>query len=329
MMSLKHGLRRASGLVLILAVLWGCVSTQGTGGADNALPVGYRYTPTLTPGLASPEAARQDLVRLLGNREQPPGIKDDRQPSLNSLHTPGWRDALEALLQGGNCRTPIFWTRDYELLCFTCEAAIPVLEDRIEVSPQMVFYFTNLLDAPILVEKTEPPTTGCCWFPPQRPIGNQDRVYKVPFPGQMSFVFADFQDAKRFADDLFAIQQPLQKHDAERRARFEASAAPFRALTVKPPVSEEQRRILVQANALAQTKEYRKAIERYLAATDLDPVSYPAAYFNLALLYAQTGRFKLAIATMQQYLLLEPGAADARSAQDKIYEWELQAPAKQ
>jgi len=145
----------------------------------------------------------------------------------------------------------------------------------------------------------------------------------------MSFVFGDLQDAKRFADDLFALQQPLQKQDAERRARFEASAARYRALAVKPPVSEEQRRLLVQANALAQAKEYRKAIDRYLAATNLDPVSYPAAYFNLALLYAQTGRFKPAIATMQQYLRLEPGAADARSAQDKIYEWELLAPAKQ
>ena len=83
-------------------------------------------------------------------------------------------------------------------------------------------------------------------------------------------------------------------------------------------MSEEQRRSIVQANALVQDKEYQKAIDRYLVALDLDPVSYPAAYFNLALLYAQTGRFKSAIATMQQYLLLGPAAADARSAQDKI-----------
>lgn len=56
---------------------------------------------------------------------------------------------------------------------------------------------------------------------------------------------------------------------------------------------------------------------------DVDPVSYPEAYFNLALLSAQMQRFKPAIAYMKQYLLLAPDAKDARAGQDKIYEWEL------
>jgi len=42
----------------------------------------------------------------------------------------------------------------------------------------------------------------------------------------------------------------------------------------------------------------------------------------MALLSAQLGRYRQAIAHMNQYLLLEPEARDARSAQDKIYEWE-------
>jgi tetratricopeptide (TPR) repeat protein len=90
-------------------------------------------------------------------------------------------------------------------------------------------------------------------------------------------------------------------------------------------VSEEQRRYIVQANVLSQEKDYGKAIELYLKAVELDSVSYPAAYFNLALLSAQMNRFTSAISCMKQYLLLEPGAQDARSAQDKIYEWELRA----
>jgi hypothetical protein len=43
----------------------------------------------------------------------------------------------------------------------------------------------------------------------------------------------------------------------------------------------------------------------------------------MALLSAQMKRFNSAISYMKQYLMLVPDAKDARSAQDKIYEWEL------
>ena len=91
-------------------------------------------------------------------------------------------------------------------------------------------------------------------------------------------------------------------------------------------MSEEQREFVVQANALNQRKDYARAIDLYLKAIDLDPVSYPGAYFNLALLSAQLKRYKQAISYMKQYLLLVPEAKDARSAQDKIYEWKILMP---
>jgi hypothetical protein len=56
----------------------------------------------------------------------------------------------------------------------------------------------------------------------------------------------------------------------------------------------------------------------------VDQVAYPAGYSNLALLSAQINNFGGAINFMKKYLLLEPEATDARSAQDKIYEWEAQ-----
>ena len=61
----------------------------------------------------------------------------------------------------------------------------------------------------------------------------------------------------------------------------------------------------------------------YLQALELEPVSYPAGYFNVALLYAQLHNFNTSISYMKQYLLLVPDAPDARSAQDKIYEWQF------
>ena len=87
-------------------------------------------------------------------------------------------------------------------------------------------------------------------------------------------------------------------------------------------MSEEQRKYVVQANAMTQRKDYARAVDLYLKALDVDPVAYPGAYFNLALLSARMQRYKTAIRYMKQYLLLAPDAKDARSAQDKIYEWE-------
>ncbi len=115
----------------------------------------------------------------------------------------------------------------------------------------------------------------------------------------------------------------MKKEHEKQLALFESKAAEYRALAVKPQVSEEQRKLIVQANALNQQKDYTGAIRLYLKALDLAPVSYPGAYFNLALLSAQVKRYNAAITYMKQYLLLVPDAPDARSARDKIYEWEL------
>ncbi len=70
-----------------------------------------------------------------------------------------------------------------------------------------------------------------------------------------------------------------------------------------------------------QEKNYMKAIELYKKAIAIDQIAYPAGYSNVALLFAQINNFNAAINNMKKYLLLEPEASDARSAQDKIYEW--------
>ena len=69
-------------------------------------------------------------------------------------------------------------------------------------------------------------------------------------------------------------------------------------------------------------KSYDKAINIYHKVIELDQTAYPAAYSNIALLYAQANNFNAAIYNMKKYLLLEPEGSDARGAQDKIYEWE-------
>jgi tetratricopeptide (TPR) repeat protein len=105
---------------------------------------------------------------------------------------------------------------------------------------------------------------------------------------------------------------------------FEPTAAEYRALKVKPPVSEEQRKYIVQANAFNEKKMYYEAIRLYEQAIVVDQTAYPTAYSNLALLSAQVKQYDNAIYHMKKYLLLVPDATDARGAQDKIYEWETQ-----
>lgn len=128
---------------------------------------------------------------------------------------------------------------------------------------------------------------------------------------------------KRLADYFYFFQRRFiaQRYDSLLN-QFKPIAEQYRALTVKLPISEEQRKYIVQANALSEGKEYIRAIGLYNKAVEVDPVAYPVAYFNLALLSAQVQNFDGAIFNMKKYLILVPDAGDARSAQDKIYEWE-------
>ena len=180
-----------------------------------------------------------------------------------------------------------------------------VLDDRIEFrrkNQQLILNFPELLDRTISV-----------------------KGFTISIDKYFSFSLnSDITDAQSFADDLYFIQRQLIKSRfVSLLTKFEPIAAQYAALKVKPPVSEDQRKFIVQANSLNQQKQYGIAIELYVKAIQLDPTAYPAGYYNIALLDAQLGYFENAIFEMKKYLLLMPDAPDARSAQDKIYEWEI------
>jgi len=135
----------------------------------------------------------------------------------------------------------------------------------------------------------------------------------------------DLEFAKRFADDIVYfqnIQHFLNVKDVE---DFDAIAAQYRALNVKPPISEDERRYIVQASAMSQLKDYKRAIEFYEKAIQIDATN-PMVYNNQALLFAMIGQYDEAINSMKKYMKLVPDAPDARAAQDKIYEWEAMMP---
>ena len=105
---------------------------------------------------------------------------------------------------------------------------------------------------------------------------------------------------------------------------FDKIAKDYHSLVIKPTITEEQRKYIVQANSMNEKKDYLNAIKLYNTLIEKNPIAYPAAYYNLALISAQTGNYLYAIVNMKKYLLLVPESEDARAAQDKIYEWEAE-----
>ena len=310
------------GCIVLMALFLGCATTSSNMAGSTNLSAewaGGVYYPKLPPDIATFDAVKKDLAYLLASAK--PGIKYYRQQGINNYAE---EEALKALLKGKNGPISFYYNSDKELVHMMFDS-IDVLDDRIEVSRSIAFFYSDLIDQDIAARKTdERPAFARVIVGKYR--GEMVRPYKIHFPGLMSFMFEKPGDAQRFADDLFFIKQVQQeqkeKYD-ERLALFEARAAQYREQKIKPPVSEEQRRFIVQANALSQQKKYYRAIDMYNKVIEIDPIAYPAAYFNMALLYAQIHRFNMAISSMKQYLALEPEAKDARSSQDKIYEWEL------
>jgi len=286
-----------------MAAFFGCAVPNpnlNTGAGDF-------YSPKLQPGVTF-DTARKELADVLGGGQGPFGIKYYGRPGINDYAR---INELDELMSGSTQFHRYYSQNELTYILFK---SIPVLDDGIQISPRLFIAFTDLIQRPVTVGKN-----------------SLDYPYVVN-PGLVSFHFENLTVAQKFADALYSIQKlnmEVENEQAKRLAEFESLAAQYRALAIKPPVSEEQRRLIVQANALNQRKDYGGAIDLYLKAVELDPVSYPAAYFNLALLYAQQQRYNKAIAYMKPYLMLVPEAPDARSAQDKIYEWEILMQRKQ
>jgi tetratricopeptide (TPR) repeat protein len=106
-------------------------------------------------------------------------------------------------------------------------------------------------------------------------------------------------------------------------AEFKMKSSEYLSKEVKPDLSEEQRKFVVQANAASEEKKYALALEMYDKVFQINPYSYPQGYYNAALIAAQQQDFALAIFNMNKYIILSPNAEDTRKAQDKIYEWEM------
>lgn len=118
-----------------------------------------------------------------------------------------------------------------------------------------------------------------------------------------------------------AAQSAAQAASLKEQRDFETTARRYRAASPKPALPEEARKYKVQAEAAIRDKDFAGASDLFGKALKIAPW-WPEGHFNIALVLGETGDANAAIAEMKRYLALVPDAADAREAQDKIYEWE-------
>jgi tetratricopeptide (TPR) repeat protein len=130
--------------------------------------------------------------------------------------------------------------------------------------------------------------------------------------------------AEAFAqlDKAWLYSSGIEKDDQDvRDTILERIGYVYSVMTEKPELPELARKYLVQANAFTQDKKYNNAIATFNKAISIAPY-YPLAYYNRSLVYELLSEYSNAIEDMKKYIELDPAAANVRSAQDKIYEWE-------
>jgi tetratricopeptide (TPR) repeat protein len=197
-------------------------------------------------------------------------------------------------------------------LKYICSGEVEILEDRIGCKPE----YANFIKNEIIYKEGNTVTIGDYFFG-KAAYSNNYRQYSKAC-----------QMAKEFLDNIKIVRQYyleiiLPGTLDSMLTKFKPLALEYNNLAIKPAIIEEQRKFIVQANALNENKKYDLALEAYNNAININQTSYPAAYYNMALISALSGDYQNAIFNMKKYLMLVPEAEDARAAQDKIYEWEI------
>jgi tetratricopeptide (TPR) repeat protein len=105
---------------------------------------------------------------------------------------------------------------------------------------------------------------------------------------------------------------------------FQPKASAWRALPVKPAISEEVRQHRLLAEHAVAEKQFDDAVEEYEAGLEINP-TWPEGHFNAALLCAELRYYSEAIHHMRAYLELAPDAPDAQQARDQMIIWEAES----
>jgi len=103
---------------------------------------------------------------------------------------------------------------------------------------------------------------------------------------------------------------------------FQEVVTQYQSANPKPEFTEEARKYKVQAEFAEQEKRTEQAIDLYGKALAIVPW-WAEGHYKLALALAEAKKYRDATLEMKHFLLLAPDAPEARTAQDKIYQWEI------
>lgn len=137
-------------------------------------------------------------------------------------------------------------------------------------------------------------------------------------------IHATKEQARMLADAFFLLMHKRRYAEPIADTEFLAAVAAAKASGVR---SEDQRRTVVQADAMLKENRTEDALLLYLKGLQTSP-DWALGHYNLALIYASLELLPEAIKEMKRYLYLAPDAEDARAARDQVYAWEAHLKAR-
>lgn len=144
----------------------------------------------------------------------------------------------------------------------------------------------------------------------------------APLTVTIGFTETDQDLAIRVADAWKFLAGARPMIDPAADPAFEAQVLAERTQSAD---TESLRRVQVQVEALLREGRALEAARMYRDRLQT-AASWAEGHYNLALLYGELELYPEAVNEMRRYLHLAPGAADARAAQDQIYQWEALVP---
>ena len=130
---------------------------------------------------------------------------------------------------------------------------------------------------------------------------------------------------KRAIQTQAFIQEIARREQEDRDAYwidFKERARAWRALTVKPVLSEETQKQRILAENAVLEKRLDDARTHYYEGLQACLHLWPNGLYNLAILLAEIQQYSLAAHFMKSYLEMVPDAPDARAMRAKIIIWE-------
>lgn len=126
---------------------------------------------------------------------------------------------------------------------------------------------------------------------------------------------------RQLANAISSLKETTPEEALQEEASFEQALQSFLNAAAKPEFTEDVRRFKIQAENAVREKRYGDAVNLYEKALNIAPW-WADGHYNRAMVFSELQVYETAILEMRRYLKLATKAAIARSAQDKIYEWE-------